>query len=63
MAPASKDKGEQVLEMITSLHEKLAELARQQEVELNKENLLLALANSVDNSLKMLSPIARALIG
>lgn len=60
MAPASKDKAEQVLQMITSLHEELAELTHQQE---DMENLLLALANSVDKRLKMFSPIARALIG
>ena len=63
MALNTKTNAEQVLTMIIMLNDELAELAHQQEEEVNPEKLLMTLANSLDNHLKLLSPIARALIG
>ena len=63
MALNTKENAEKVLTMIIMLNKELAELAHQQEEEVNQEELLLALANSLDKHLKSFSPIARALIG
>ena len=63
MAFNTKEKAEQVLNMIIALNEELAKLAHQHEEEANQEELLLTLANSLDKYLIMFSPKARALIG
>ena len=51
MALNTKEKAEQVLNMIIALNEELAELAHQHEEEANQEELLLTLANSLDKYL------------
>ena len=59
----TKENAKQVIKIILSLNQELAELVHQQTKEVNQEMLLSILANILDKHHKLFSPKARALIG